>query len=89
MDCREVLITSVVDAAPRNKYEFPRPTIWPFIAAVLTSATFVGSVFTAWALPLGAIPTGIALILWFWPTAPGHHIGEPTSEQASPAEEAS
>ena len=75
--------------APLNKYEFPRPTIWPFIAAVLTSLMFVGSVFTAWALPIGAVPTAVALIFWFWPTAPGHHIGEPTQRQASQVQEAS
>ena len=76
-DVREVLVTSVMDASPSNKYEFPTPTIWPFIAAVLTSAMFIGSVFSAWAVPIGAVPVGIALVAWFWPTAPGHHIGGP------------
>ena len=46
-DCREVLITDVVDATPNNRYEFPEPSIWPFLAAVATSAMFVGSIFTA------------------------------------------
>jgi cytochrome c oxidase subunit I+III len=77
LDCREVLVTSVVDAAPSNKYEFPTPTIWPFVAAVLTSAMFVGSVFTAWAWPIGTVPIAVSLIAWFWPTAPGHDIGQP------------
>jgi cytochrome c oxidase subunit I+III len=85
LDCREVLVTSVVDAAPRNKYEFPTPSIWPFIAAVLTSITFIGSVFTAWALPIGAVPTGLALVMWFWPTAPGHHIDEPAAPRHASA----
>ena len=66
-DCREVLVTTVVDAAPSNRYEFPEPTIWPFLAAVVTSAMFVGSIFTAWALPIGAVPVAITLIGWFWP----------------------
>jgi cytochrome c oxidase subunit I+III len=66
-DCREVLVTTVVDAQPSNRYEFPEPTIWPFLAAVATSATFVASIFTAWAFVIGAIPVGITLIGWFWP----------------------
>jgi hypothetical protein len=62
-----VLITDVVDATPNNRYEFPEPTIWPFLAAVATSATFIGSIFTAWALPIGTVPISITLIGWFWP----------------------
>jgi cytochrome c oxidase subunit 1 len=62
-----VLITTVVDAAPSIRYEFPEPTVWPFLAAVATSATFVGSIFTAWAIPIGAVPIAVTLIGWFWP----------------------
>jgi len=82
-DVREVLVTTVMDAQPSNKYEFPTPTIWPFIAAVLTSVTFLGSIFSAWALPIGAVPVGISLIAWFWPTAPGHDIGQPRERPAA------
>jgi cytochrome c oxidase subunit I+III len=67
IDCREVLITDVVDATPNNRYEFPEPSIWPFLAAVATSAMFVGSIFTAWAFPIGTVPVAITLIGWFWP----------------------
>jgi cytochrome c oxidase subunit I+III len=80
MDCREVLVTSVIDAEPSNRCEFPAPTIWPFFAAVTTSAMFVGSIFTAWAVPVGTIPIAVTLIGWFWPTAPGHDIGKPGLE---------
>ena len=59
------------------------PTIWPFIAAVLTSITFLGSIFTAWALPIGAVPVGVSLIAWFWPSVPGHHIGQPRERSAA------
>ena len=71
-ECREVLVTSVLDAAPSNKTEFPEPSIWPFLCAVVTSAFFVASVFTPWALPISIVPIAITLIGWFWPTAPGH-----------------
>jgi cytochrome c oxidase subunit 1 len=45
------------------------------IAAVATSALFVGSIFTPWALVWGAIPVGIALTGWFWPQRPRRKAG--------------
>jgi cytochrome c oxidase subunit I+III len=84
MDCREVLITDVMDAEPSNRYELPRPTVWPFLAAVATSAMFIGSIFTAWAVPIGALPIAMTLIGWFWPNAPGHDV-HGTTPEPSPA----
>jgi cytochrome c oxidase subunit 1 len=66
-DCREVLITDVLDASPTHNYEFPEPTIWPFACSVVTTAFFVGSIFTAWALPVSIVPLAVTLIGWFWP----------------------
>jgi cytochrome c oxidase subunit 1 len=88
MDCRECLITDVMDAEPSNKTELPTPTIWPFLAAVATSVMFVGSIFTAWAVPIGTIPIAITLIGWFWPTGPGHDIDSPGKEPTRPLVEA-
>jgi cytochrome c oxidase subunit 1 len=69
-DCREVLITDVMDADPVHKAEFPGPSGWPFACAVVTSAFFVGSIFTPWALPAAIVPLAITLIGWFWPKRP-------------------
>jgi cytochrome c oxidase subunit 1 len=69
-DCREVLITDVMDAEPTNRTEFPRPSIWPFLCAVVTSAFFIGSIFTPWALPVAALPLAVTLVGWFWPKPP-------------------
>jgi cytochrome c oxidase subunit 1 len=66
-DCREVLVTDVLDAEPDNKVEFPKPTIWPFACAVVTGLFFIGSVFTPWAVPVAAVPLAVTLIGWFWP----------------------
>jgi cytochrome c oxidase subunit 1 len=85
-DCREMLVTDVMDAEPSNKTSFPTPTIWPFLAAVATSLMFIGSVFTAWAVPIGTIPIAITLIMWFWPTAAGHDIGAPADLPEMPDE---
>jgi cytochrome c oxidase subunit 1 len=81
-DCREVLITDVMDAAPVHLYELPKPTIWPFLCSVVTSAFFVGSVFTPWALPIALLPLAITLTGWFWPKRPTRDL--PTREAAAP-----
>jgi cytochrome c oxidase subunit 1 len=73
-DIREVLVTGVMDAEPSNKTGYPVPSIWPFLAAVVTSAFFITSVFTPWALPIFALPIAVTLIGWFWPKAPGHEV---------------
>jgi cytochrome c oxidase subunit I+III len=67
-DVRQVLVTTVVDATPVHRARYPEPTIWPFACAVVTSAFFLGSIFTPWALPVSIVPLAITLIGWFWPT---------------------
>jgi cytochrome c oxidase subunit I len=67
-DVREVLTTRLMDAEPEGRDEFPEPTIWPFVAAIVTTALFIGSIFRPVAVSIGAIPLAIALIGWFWPT---------------------
>ena len=64
---REVLVTTVLDAEPDTRTPFPEPTIWPFVGALATTALFVGSIFTPWAVVWGAVPVAIALTAWFWP----------------------
>jgi cytochrome c oxidase subunit I+III len=65
--CREVLVTHVLDAEPDHVKEFPAPSIWPFATAVATTGMFIGSIFTPWAVVIGAVPIAIALTAWFWP----------------------
>jgi cytochrome c oxidase subunit I+III len=64
---REVLITHLVDARPDHRYEFPGQSIWPLLAALATTGLFIGSIFTPWAVPIGAVPLFITLTGWFWP----------------------
>ena len=68
-DAREVLVTTVLDAEPDHRYEFPDPSVWPFVTAVAVTFTFIGSIFTPWAVVAGAAPTAVALVAWFWPKA--------------------
>jgi cytochrome c oxidase subunit I+III len=65
---REVVATSVLDAQPDHRYLSPKPTPWPCIAALLTSAWFIWSVFQIQVLFWGILPASIAIIAWFWPT---------------------
>jgi cytochrome c oxidase subunit 1 len=66
-DIRETLVTHSLDAEPQHKDEDPGPSIWPFLSALAVSAAFVGTIFTAWAVPIGALPVIGTLIGWLWP----------------------
>jgi cytochrome c oxidase subunit 1 len=66
-DARSVLMTRTLDAEPDSKDEFPAPSVWPFLAALATTAAFIGSIFTPWGITIGTVPIAITLIGWFWP----------------------
>jgi cytochrome c oxidase subunit I+III len=70
VDDREGLLTTVIDARPDLREPSPEPTIWPLIAALATTAMFVSSIFTPWAVLIGSVPVAAALIAWFWPKEP-------------------
>ncbi|MFL6729497.1 MAG: cbb3-type cytochrome c oxidase subunit I [Sphingomicrobium sp.] len=71
VDDRELLLTTVISAAPDVREPGAVPSIWPFIAAVTTAVTFIASVFSPWALAFGTAPIVAALVAWFWPKTPG------------------
>lgn len=64
---REVLVTSVTEAKPLYRQRSVPPSMWPLIGAVAVSAMFIGSIFTPWAIVIGAVPIAAALTGWFWP----------------------
>ena len=68
VDDKEMLLTTVVAAAPDLREPVPEASIWPFVAAVATAILFVCSIFSPWAVLFGAVPAAIALIAWFWPS---------------------
>lgn len=67
-DIRQVLVTQTLDGNPDHLTDFPKPTIWPFLAALATTVLFIWSIFNAWGVVWGAIPLAITLTGWFWPT---------------------
>ena len=62
-----VLVTRLHDAEPDHVGVMPTPSIWPLFAALATTAMFIGTVFTPWALVWGSIPVAATLVAWFWP----------------------
>ena len=67
VDARELLVSTVAEAAPDMRETSADPSIWPLFAAAAVGATFVYSIFTPWAVVWGAAPIAITLIGWFWP----------------------
>jgi cytochrome c oxidase subunit 1 len=67
VDEKEMLLTTVVAAAPDLREPVPQSSLWPFIASIAVAIFFISSIFSPWAVPFGAIPCAIALIAWFWP----------------------
>ena len=67
VDEKELLLTTVIDARPDQREPSPKPSIWPLVAALALTVVFVSSMFTPWAVLIGGLPIGVALIAWFWP----------------------
>jgi cytochrome c oxidase subunit 1 len=67
VDEKEMLLTTVVAAAPDLREPVPEPSLWPFISSVAVGFVFIASIFSPWAIAVGAIPCAIALTAWFWP----------------------
>jgi cytochrome c oxidase subunit I len=64
---REVVVTTVSEARADIRETSPAPSIWPLLAAIAVGGTFLGSIFTPWAVVWGSIPVAVTLIGWFWP----------------------
>jgi cytochrome c oxidase subunit I+III len=63
---REGVVTSVMDAVPELRHEFPGPSIWPFCLALATAETFIVGLFTPWAFVIGAVLVFAAFVGWFF-----------------------
>ena len=65
-DRREVLITTAFDAQPDHRHHHPRSSIWPFFLALCMAETWIGSIFTPWAVPIGFAMTLLGMLGWGW-----------------------
>ena len=66
-DCREVLLTTMIDAEPDARHELPRPGIAPLLLALATGVTFIVGIFTPWGFTIGPVLAFGALLVWAWP----------------------
>ncbi len=64
---RELVVSTVSEARADLRESSPDPSIWPLLAAIAVGGTFIGSIFTPWAVLWGSFPLAITLIGWFWP----------------------
>ncbi len=69
-DRREVLVTTLMDAQPHNRYVLPGPSIWPLVTALGTTIGLVGSIFVFSWYYVSVVLGAIGLIGWFWPRRP-------------------
>jgi cytochrome c oxidase subunit 1 len=67
VDDKELLLTTVVAAAPDLREPVPEASLWPLVGACAVGIVFVASIFSPWALVFGLVPCGIAFAAWFWP----------------------
>lgn len=67
VDEKEILLTTVVAAAPDLREPVPEPSLWPLIVACAVGVLFISSIFSPWAVVFGAVPSAIAATAWFWP----------------------
>jgi cytochrome c oxidase subunit I+III len=63
---REVLSTTMLEAAPDHRYELCGDSIYPLLLGLAVGLTFTFGIFNPWAFPIGAFVTLLALIPWFW-----------------------
>jgi cytochrome c oxidase subunit 1 len=67
VDEKETLLTTVVAATPDVREPVPAASLWPFVSAIAVGIMFITSIFSPWAVLVGAVPIAIALSAWFWP----------------------
>lgn len=59
---REVLATTIHDAAPEHRYELQKDSIYPFLLGLVVGGVFIGFIFTPWAMPIGIALTFIVIV---------------------------
>ena len=65
-DRREVLVTTTFDAQPDHRHHHPDASIWPFFLALCMAETWIGSIFTPWAVLIGLGMTLLGMLGWGW-----------------------
>jgi cytochrome c oxidase subunit I+III len=79
---REVLATTLLDAAPEHRYAIPGDSFAPLVLGLVAIGTIVALLFHPVAFPIGCGLALVVLIWWFWegtrsPEVPEDSVTEP------------
>jgi cytochrome c oxidase subunit I+III len=77
VEAREVLVTTLNDAAPELRYHLPGESIWPPLLGLAVGGSLIGLIFDPWAVPIGSALVFFVLLGWFWPTRSPEPIHNP------------
>jgi cytochrome c oxidase subunit I+III len=66
LESREVLSTTIFEAAPEHRYQLADDSIWPVLLSIVVGGAFTMAIFTPWAIPVGAGLAALVLGFWFW-----------------------
>jgi cytochrome c oxidase subunit I+III len=66
-DYRETFGTSLMDGEPESRVNLRDNSIWPFVASLAIGVAFVGSMFSLWWFPIGALLFFATMLGWHWP----------------------
>ena len=63
---REILVTHPLDAEPSHREEIPGPSLTPFVLSAVMGTGLIGSVFSLWWIPIGAILSIPPAVAWYF-----------------------
>ena len=66
-DYRESFGTSVMDGEPESRVNLRDNSLWPLLAALAVGFAFIGSMFSLWFFPIGALLFYATMVGWHWP----------------------
>jgi cytochrome c oxidase subunit 1 len=66
---RELLVVRALDAVPDHRHYSVGHSKWPLLTALVIAITFIGVIFTSWAIIVGSVLITIVLTGWYWPSA--------------------
>ena len=73
---REMLATTIHDAAPEHRYQIPKPSFYPLLLGLVTAGSFTSFMFTPWAIPVGMALSFVVFMGWFWSNSHEHRPPE-------------
>jgi cytochrome c oxidase subunit I+III len=66
-DLREAIGTTAMDGEPESIVNLRAPSLWPLLAALAVGFAFIGSMYSLWFFPIGAILFFATMVGWHWP----------------------